>query len=102
MENISIDTNRSARIILSVFIPAYLRGLDVKTEVYDKFVNRMSADNGPQYEERKKILYNCLHFFTNDSSKQKIETLKQQMVSDGKTFSYNTFNFITFSRGYFC
>lgn len=54
MGNISIDTNRSARIILSVFIPAYLRGLDVKTEVYDKFVNRMSTDNGPQYEERKK------------------------------------------------
>lgn len=91
MGNISIDTNRSARIILSVFIPAYLRGLDVKTEVYDKFVNRMSTDNGPQYEERKKILNNCLYFFTNNNSKKKIENLRQQMVADGKTFSYNTF-----------
>ena len=90
MENnksVRLDTHSSAKLILSAFVPAYLRGLDVKTYVYDKFINRMKNDHSSEYQERKEILYNCLHLFTNSKTKSQIDALKEQM----KNFSYNNF-----------
>lgn len=88
-KNTNADIYLFTKIVLPTFVSAYLHGLDVKSAVYDKFIDRMPKDDSSQYKERREVLYNCLHFFTNDKNIAQIEALKEQMISEKKS-SYNS------------
>lgn len=97
-KNTNADIYLFTKIVLPTFVSAYLHDLDVKSAVYDKFVDRMPKDGSSQYKERREVLYNCLYFFTNTKNIAQIEALKGKMVSEGKEFSCNNLSMEILSK----
>lgn len=89
------NSYHAAKVIISAYLTAYLYDADIKTAVYDRFMDGLSKKNTEspinesEDKERKQILRNCLHYFTNPENKAKLDLIKQQSNEVGRESSYN-------------